>query len=138
MIFSVLQFFPTWILVETDLLLLPTVAIIIPFGSLWASTMQTYDVRSNTFTRPFLEASGQPKFYDQAIRLVPNPARNAERPGGLGRAEMGQRSAVDNDEPRRDEMQDRSESGSELLINGGSPGAAHGSKGTPDSAYGIL
>jgi hypothetical protein len=32
-----------------------SVVVILPFGSLWAGSMQTYDKRSHTFTRPMLD-----------------------------------------------------------------------------------
>ena len=130
-IFAILQFFPTWVLVEPDLLILPAVAVLIPFGSLWASTMQTYDARSNTFTRPFLEASGKPKFFEHQIRLVPMANGNVERVAGSGQVGMVQQRGVG-------EGQERPDSTDQLLSNGGRPGAAHGTRGTPDSAYGFL
>ena len=54
-LFAILQFLPTAWLVEPGLLILPAVCILIPFGSLWASSMQTYDKSKHTFTRSFLE-----------------------------------------------------------------------------------
>lgn len=53
-LFCILQFVPTNWLVEPEIIIVPSVCVLIPFGSLWASSMQTYDRHTHTFTKSFL------------------------------------------------------------------------------------